>query len=106
MPLSPDLLSAKVAAYVDGNLSLDQFADWFLDNSREMFGESLEMREALLSIDNTLSEFRYGVMTAQDLRDELAKAVQPFAFAVNSYGDPSHAILESNAENFSNSVAA
>jgi hypothetical protein len=72
-------LDRAIEAYRKGKLSLDQFEDWFEDASRTMFGESTEVREALLSIEFALSGHRFDGILEEGLKQELANAVRPLA---------------------------
>jgi len=78
-----DDLSRAVAAYRDGNMSLDAFEDWFRTNSRGMFGENEEVLEACLAVEAAFSSLRYDGDLAQ-FRKELGSAIRPLATSADS----------------------
>jgi len=73
MPSLADL-SQAVEAYLRGDASLDQFADWYSRASRSMFGESPALTEACVKLGALFSELDYGEMTEDAFRAELANA--------------------------------
>jgi hypothetical protein len=73
-----DELSQQIAAYGLGRVSLDAFEDWFRSHSRGMFGESPEVLNACIGVEEAFSELRaFGDVSR--FRMELANAVRPFA---------------------------
>jgi hypothetical protein len=72
-------LSQAIAAYNDGNVSLDQFADWFHQASRAKFGYSAPVRSLCLEIDLAFSRLDYDGINEDEFRRELANTILPFA---------------------------
>jgi hypothetical protein len=73
-----DELSQQIAAYRLGRISLDAFEDWFRSHSRGMFGESPEVLNACIGVEEAFSELRsFG--NVDRFRMELANAVRSFA---------------------------
>jgi hypothetical protein len=77
-------ISQVVENYKNGQLSLDQFADWFLSVSRRKFSESGEVLTALLQIDSLLSQLYFDGLVESEFREELAKALLPFVWSGES----------------------
>lgn len=75
--LSLNDLSQAVSAYLEGNASLDEFADWFRIASRARFGEDADVLDACVNIDERLSELHYGDIDENKFRDGL-KYLLPF----------------------------
>jgi len=76
--LSPADLSEAIAAYTCGEVSLDQFADWFSAASRCMFGESEAVLEVCLAIEAAFSRLLFEHISEREFREELANAIRPF----------------------------
>ena len=82
-------LSQAVAEYQSGRMSIDEFEDWFRDNSRGMFGESADILEACLAVEAAFSEMRFGRASEDNFLLELAAAVRSFSEQrVFVYGEP------------------
>lgn len=61
-----------VSKYLNNQWSVDQFEDWFYDNSRSMFGESPEVLSACMSIDEALSRYHFEGERMDLLKTDLA----------------------------------
>jgi len=70
-------LSLAVGKYRDGQMSLDQFADWFRAVSRRKFAESEEVRSAILEVDSAFSRLDFDGIDEAEFRRELESAVHP-----------------------------
>jgi len=65
-------IHGKLAGYLSGNITLEDFEDWFVPsswNSRE--ADDLEAWTLLSSIELRLSEYSSGHLTEEELRKEL-----------------------------------
>ena len=76
--LTLDELSQNVAAYQQQRMSLEDFENWFEDNSSGAY-EVPGLREACTAVDAALSEYYYDHIGEDALKAELANAVRPFA---------------------------
>jgi|GraSoiStandDraft_16_1057320.scaffolds.fasta_scaffold1010071_2 hypothetical protein len=77
-------LSKSIDSYRRGELSLDQFADWFEDVSLGMFGESPDVLAACLAIEAAFSRLRFEGIAESEFRKELENAIRPFALQRSS----------------------
>jgi hypothetical protein len=75
MPSMEDLARA-VADYRDRKISLDDFEDWFRDNSRGMFGESPDVLEACLLFEAAFSRLRFEDVSEAVFCQDLVDAVR------------------------------
>lgn len=74
-------IEQAVEAYSTQHVSLDQFADWFARASRGMFGESKEVLEACISIEQAFSALHLDGISEEEFSKELAAAIRPFAIS-------------------------
>jgi hypothetical protein len=100
-------IANAVEAYRERHLSLDRFEDQFRNIAQAIFSYPKDVQDAVVAIENLLSEYRAQFLDANDLREGLAKAVRPFepvqqsAFAANDYGQhPSFFPLSGNSTHF------
>jgi hypothetical protein len=71
-------LRERVSAYCDGDVSFDDFADWYRRSSRGKFGADKEVLGACLRVDAALSGFYFDGEDEALLRRELGRSVRPF----------------------------
>ena len=68
------VIRQKIAEYVDGIISLEQFSDWFY-SSLKVFEESQD--ETVIGyhslIDNELTEFNFGQWTEDEVKEHLVR---------------------------------
>jgi hypothetical protein len=74
---SLDELASNIEACRNGRMSLDDFEDWFRDNSRGAYQS--ELKEAYFSVEEVFSKERRG-MSEELVVEELAVAIRPFAW--------------------------
>ncbi len=96
MPQRTDSPNA-FAAYQSGNLSLDDFEDWFRTNARGMFGENQDVLDACLSVENAFVEVRENVITKEEFRRELAAAIRPL-LPIHSHASQQNAVIDDKVE--------
>lgn len=76
--LTLDELSQAVAAYRSGWMSLEDFENWFEDNSSGAYAIP-ELSEACASVDAAFSQYYFDHTEESALKMELANAVRPFS---------------------------
>jgi hypothetical protein len=72
-------LRRLASSFLEGRNSFDHFADSYRHISRGKFGASPDVLKACLDIDAALSMVYFDDATENEFREELAKAVHPFA---------------------------
>jgi hypothetical protein len=70
-------LSKQIAAYGQGSIALDQFEDWFRDESRGAYLDA-PLWDLCTSVEAILSGYSPRYSTEDALRQELAAAIRPF----------------------------
>jgi hypothetical protein len=76
--LTLDELSQAVAAHRSGRMSLEEFENWFEDNSSGAYAVP-ELSEACASVDTAFSQYYFDHIEENALKMELANAVRPFS---------------------------
>jgi hypothetical protein len=76
LPLN-DLVQA-VDAYRSGDVSLDEFADWYDRASLGKFGESANVLEVCMAIDFAFSSLQFENISEEQFRQELDEAIRPY----------------------------
>ena len=74
--LTLDELSQAVAAYRSGRMSLEEFENWFEDNSSGAYAVP-ELSEACSSVDAAFSQYYFDHIEENALKMELANAFRP-----------------------------
>ncbi|HTA66673.1 MAG TPA: hypothetical protein VK776_00280 [Bryobacteraceae bacterium] len=107
--LSLDELKQKVDAVQLGNLSLDDFEDWFRTNSKGAYAsKDPHLSEAAASVEAAFSKYSFQVLDQQQLREDLLQAVHPSvqsSFAENRYGSPNYMTPGSSVPLYINAAA-
>jgi hypothetical protein len=94
--LSLEELQQHVEAYQQGRLSLDDFEDWFRDNSRGAYASRIPgISEAAAAVEVAFSEYSFQALDEMALIEELDRAANPAAqtpneqsfLGVNAVGD-------------------
>lgn len=77
--LNVDQLSQQIAAYADGNLSLNTFEDWFRDQSRNvhLWGDQ-NVNDFVDAVESLFSERQFERLSDQSMRDKLQQAAREF----------------------------
>lgn len=70
-------LSKQIAAFRGGQISLDDFEDWFRTNSRGAYSIP-DVSEAAASVEAAFSKYYFQSIGEQQLSRELANAIRPF----------------------------
>lgn len=82
-------ISKQASRYLAGQISLNQFEDWFVPATWDNHKSNDSRAESLADdIEMFLSEYRDGVLTREEFRQELEAATRPFAGAVLRFGEP------------------
>jgi hypothetical protein len=76
--LTADELLRKAEDYRQMRISLEEFEDWFEDNSAEAYEDS-DLKELWAAVDGALAEYHYDYIGEAAFREELEAAVHPFA---------------------------
>jgi hypothetical protein len=76
--LTLNSLSLHIEEYRNGGISLDDFEDWFRDNSRGAYRVP-EVSEACASVEAAFSRYYFQGVGEDALRMELANTIRPFA---------------------------
>jgi hypothetical protein len=72
----------QLGRWIDGEISLQQFEDWFLPSTWNLHVENDAEAESLADeIELYLSEYSDRVLSLADLRGELTRIARPFAEA-------------------------
>jgi hypothetical protein len=85
--ISESKIREKLGHYLRGDLPLDQFEDWLVQNSWDMHKDSDEPSQKLASaVELRLAEYSSGHLDEGALRDELRQLVNP-ALVWMSFGE-------------------
>jgi hypothetical protein len=72
-------IRVRLQDWLDGALSFRQFQEWFVPVAGMIAAENDPEAEALVDdIDMSLSEYSDGVLTLEELREELTRFARPF----------------------------
>ena len=72
-------IHSKAAEFVAGRISLRQFEEWFVPATWDIHKANDSEAESLADeIDLNISEYTDGVLSADQLKQELAAAIRPF----------------------------
>lgn len=70
--LSSSQIREQLAMFLDGKIDLDDFEDWFVQNTWNIHSSGSRSAEALtFAIEESLSEYSSHHLTEQELRSEL-----------------------------------
>jgi hypothetical protein len=70
-------LSRQISAYEAGQLSLDDFEDWFRSSSKGAYASSRQVSEVAGSVESALSRFYFQQGDEETLKRDLGSAIQP-----------------------------
>jgi hypothetical protein len=85
---SLDELSAQINDLRQGNLSLDDFEDWFSDNSGGAYAaDDDRISEAYSCIEALFSEYHFERVPAAEISEKLEGVIRPFVAPVRVYGN-------------------
>jgi hypothetical protein len=107
--LSLSELAGRIADLSLGRVAPCEFAVWFRRASANVHIWGTEnIQDVVSSVESVLSEYHFADLSEDDVAKELVAAIRLLVpeSAQNSYGDSPFIILESNAEAYSNAVAA
>src|SRR5260370_32223975 len=77
--VSPAEIRQQLSRWIGGEISLGQFEDWFVPATWNAHSAEDKEVEALADeIELNLSEFSDGVLSEQELREELTRIAYPF----------------------------
>ena len=75
-----EALSNKIADYRHGLLPIGKFEEWFEDHATADAYDDPELHEVCVAIRAALAEFQFDGIGTDEMKQELASAVRPFAF--------------------------
>src|SRR5437667_15309 len=86
--LSLDQLLDKIAAYDAGRISLNEFEDWFRDESEDvhLWGDR-ELNEFVFALEALFSERHFESLAESRMREKMQKEARRFARPFASYSE-------------------
>jgi len=95
--VSSSQIKERLALYLANRISLGQFEDWFVPNTRDIRRTRSQAAMALtFAIEGTLSEYLSGVLDDRELRSELLQVLHADS-AVVEIGLPRKFLFTSSA---------